>query len=158
MAETKEKYKRERAHHIRIGIRLFFDARVHCNELKSLGSRWCEHVEPRSDGLGVGWHFELGKIEDKLVAGKYDMDLESNERDFKYYIEATESFMNERIAMYNEYLNKSPEAELEILKILKLLDDRYRKTYDEIFKMRIAVGDRDAFDEWVVYVVVCSMF
>ena len=93
-----------------------------------------------------------------MVAGKYDMDLESNERDFKYYIEATESFMNERIAMYNEYLNKSPEAELEILKILKLLDDRYRKTYDEIFKMRIAVGDRDAFDEWVVYVVVCSMF
>jgi len=152
MKETKEKYRIQRAHHRRIGVRLFYDARLHCNELKSLGDRWCEHVIPRVDGMGVGWHFELSKIEDILIAGKYDQNFEKNELGFKYHIDVTKSFLEDRIEMYYKYLNQSPDAELEILKILKLLDDRYRKTYDEIFKMRIAVGDKDAFDDWVAYV------
>ena len=145
--ERENKKIRER----NIGIKLMREAMSNANELNALPKKWIDHIVPKEAPKGdklfhALLHYE-NILTDRLSLRSHEMMSFTN-----LLTEDGPAFFETRRKMYEATLSdRNRRAERQIAMLTTLLDARYKKTYDEIFTMQIAIGDKAAMVQWAEY-------
>lgn len=134
-----------------IGAKLFEADLRRANDLKHLSTAWRRSIVAKDDETGEKLFDRLTRLERKLLKSRGTL----NEKDLESFRDLAErevpSFFESRIRTYQTCLDSDSVAVDEITKLTTLLDDRYKKTYDEIFKNQIRVGDAAGLREWTAF-------
>eukprot|EP00939_MAST-03C_sp_MAST-3C-sp1_P005163 g5163.t1 len=140
----------KKRHEYAIGVKLLNEELHNVDNLSGLPDEWRKHIVPKDSPDGKRVFDALHAYEAALVERK-----ELSPKDFKQFSDILkfqgQAFFKKRIEMYSKAITFEPNAETQIAKLTTLLDNRYKHTYDEIFKMQISIGDGVAYKLWLRY-------
>eukprot|EP00940_MAST-03C_sp_MAST-3C-sp2_P001666 g1666.t1 len=138
----------EKLHERTVGAKLFAEAMQNADHLSALPDEWRSFIVPKESPKGRELFEAIHDYESVLIEKRSLSDDEF--RAFSALLNKRgPDFFRERIDMYERVLSKAgSNAESQIARLTTNLDARYKRTYDEIFKMQISIGDSEAYQRW----------